>query len=424
MIVVVGASLAGLRAAEALRAKGFDGELTLIGDELHEPYDRPPLSKAVLSGRLSTDQIQLPRMRDLNAEWLLGVPATGLDKAGRAVILADGRRVGYDRLLIATGTRARPWHNETEAALSGVHLLRGLDDARRLAAELAAEPRRVLVIGGGFTGSEVASSCHDLGLKVTLTQRSAAPLGGAVGSVVGGAVGRIQLAAGVDLRVDTTVLSLEGDASGRLCRARLSDGDVLDVDVAVVALGSLRNTEWLAGSGLAVDGRGVSCDAACRVFDVEGALTGDVFAAGDVACWPHPLYPSEPVSLEHWGNAVEQAETAAHNMICAPGDEVTTEVLPAFWSDQFGLNIKSTGLLSGADEVALTQGSFDSSRFVAAYGCRGRLVGVVAVNSPRVLDGYAALIEAGSPFPPVLNAPDGPAVLIPVDAGFHKGHGL
>jgi 3-phenylpropionate/trans-cinnamate dioxygenase ferredoxin reductase subunit len=423
-VVVVGASLAGLRAAEALRAKGFDGKLTMIGDEVHEPYDRPPLSKAVLSGRLSTEQIQLPHARGLNAEWLLGVPAVGLDRAGRAVVLADGRRVEYDRVLIATGTRARPWHDEAEAALLGVHVLRGRDDADRLAADLAAGPRRVLVIGAGFTGSEVASSCHDLGLDVTLTQRSAAPLGGAVGSVVGSAVGRVQVEAGVDLRVGTTVLSLEGDDSGRLCRARLSDGDVLDVDVAVVALGSLRNVEWLAGSGLAVDTRGVSCDAASRVFDAEGQLTDDVFAAGDVACWTHPLYPGEPVSLEHWGNAVEQAETAAHNMICAPGDEVITTVLPAFWSDQFGLNIKSVGMLAGSDEVALAQGTLDSKRFVVAYGCRGRLVGVVAVNSPRVLDGYAAMIEAGSPFPPVLNAPDGPAALTSVDAGFPRALSL
>jgi len=416
--VIVGTSLAGLRAAEALRAEGFAGSLMLIGEEPHEPYDRPPLSKRVLAGRMPAEHATLPRMRNVEAEWLLGVAATGLDAAGHLVLLANGRQVGFDRLLITTGTHARPWPNEEEGALDGVFMLHGRDDAARLRTRLASGPRRVLVIGGWFTGSEIASVCRELGLAVTLTERSAAPLGNALGAAAGAVAARLQRQHGVDLRCNTTVMALEGDDGGRLRRARLSDGDVLDVDVAVVALGAVRNTGWLRGAGLAADPRGVVCDASCRAFDADGMVTDDIFVAGDVARWPHPLYDGQLLSVEHWGNAVEQATTAAHNMVCAPSERRAHKPLPAFWSNQFGVNIKSVGLPTVAEEVVVTQGSVEKHRFVAAYGRAGRIVAAVAVNSPRWLESYGALIKAGAPFPPVLNAADGPAELRPLPAGF------
>ncbi len=405
-IVIVGASLAGLRTAESLRANGFTGELVLIGEEPHEPYDRPPLSKTVLSGWIGTDRLLLPRTRELNARWLLGAAATGLDLAAREVRLADGRAVRFDGLVIATGAGARPWPVPREAALRGVHVLRGRDDADRLCADLAEKPRRVLVIGGGFTGSEVASSCHDLGIPVTVTHRGVAPMAGALGSVVGTAIGARQRARGIDLRVSTTVTSLVGEE--RLTGARLSDGDVLDVDIVVVATGSVRNNGWLAGSGLAADGRGLDCDTASRALDVTGAVVPGVYAVGDVARWRHPHFDAPPQSLEHWGNAVDQAEVAAHNLTHASTDPRHTSALPAFWSDQFGMNIKSVGLPQLADEVVLTQGCFERGPFVAAYGRRGSTVGAVAVNSPRVLDGYAALVTQRAAFPPAINATDSP----------------
>jgi 3-phenylpropionate/trans-cinnamate dioxygenase ferredoxin reductase component len=417
-VVIVGASLAGLTAAEALRDEGFTGHLTLIGDETHEPYDRPPLSKSVLTGWLPVEHTTLPQLREINAEWLLGVAATGLDRRNHQVRLANRRLVDFDRLLIATGTRARPWVNPEQAALDGVFTVHTREDSSRLRTRLASRPKRVLVIGAGFTGSEVASVCRELGLQVTVAERGPTPLVGALGEAAGTIAALWQREYGVDLRCNVTVMALEGDKDGRLRRARLSDGDVLDVDVAVVALGAIRNIEWLHGANLAADGRGVVCDASCRAFDADGMLTDDIFVAGDVARWPNAFYDGMLLSVEHWGNAVEQAKVAAHNMVCAPSDRRAHKYLPTFWSNQFGVNIKSVGLPTIADEVVLTQGTVGERRFAAAYGKNGRMVAAVTVNAPRLLPAYRALIEAGAPFPPQLHASDGPAEMRPVAAGF------
>jgi 3-phenylpropionate/trans-cinnamate dioxygenase ferredoxin reductase subunit len=420
-VVIVGASLAGLRAAEALRDEGFTGHLTLIGDEPCKPYDRPPLSKSVLTGWLPIDHTTLPQLRDIQAEWILGLAATGLDRQNHQVRLAGGRSVEFDRLLIATGTRARPWVNPDEAALDGVFTLRTREDSSHLRARLAAGPKRVLVIGGGFTGSEVASVCRELGLPVTLAERGPTPLAGALGQAAGAVAGMWQRQYGVDLRCNVTVMALEGDDTadgGRLRRARLSDGDVLDIDVAVVALGAVRNVEWLHGAKLAADARGVVCDASCRVFDEDGMVTDDIFVAGDIARWPSSFYDGMLLSVEHWGNAVEQAKIAAHNMVCAPSDRRPHKYLPAFWSNQFGVNIKSVGLPTIADEVVLTQGTVEERRLVAVYGQNGRIVAAIAVNAPLWLPAYQELIEARAPFPPKLHAANGPDKLRPVSAGF------
>jgi NADPH-dependent 2,4-dienoyl-CoA reductase/sulfur reductase-like enzyme len=417
-IVIVGASLAGLRAAETLRTEGFTGPLTLIGEEPYLPYDRPPLTKAVLTGWVPAEHTQLPRREPLaDVEWRLGVAATGLDLPAKQVRLADGHTVAFDRLLVTTGTRARPWPNPAEASLKGVFTLRGRDDAQRLRQRLAARPRRVLVLGGGFTGSEIASACVELGLPVTVVERGAAPLVGALGGVIAERVARLQCQHGVDLRCQVTVTYLEGDAEGRVRRAQLSDGSTLDTEVAVVALGAIRNTEWLRDSGLAVGSFGVACDAGCRAIAINAIVTDDVFVAGDVARFPHPLFDYQFLALEHWGNAVEQAHVAAHNMVCAPAERRPHVAVPAFWSSQFGVNIKSVGVPTAADEVVITQGSLDDARFVAAYGKDGQVVAAVTCNQAIWLEHYRRLIEQAAPFPPI-SAADQPTPSSPVPAGF------
>ncbi|MFF9365420.1 NAD(P)/FAD-dependent oxidoreductase [Streptomyces griseoluteus] len=398
-IVIVGASLAGLRAAETLRAEGFTGSLTLIGDEPYGPYDRPPLSKAVLLGKASPRHTELPRRRHLDAEWRLGVPATGLDLTGKRVLLADGEEVEYDRLLIATGVRARPWPVAEEAELNGVFVLRTRDDAVALTERLRAGAKRVVVIGAGFAGSEVASACREMGLEVTVAERAGAPLVGALGGVIGAVAADLQLENGVDLRTHVTVTALEGDPMGRVRSVHLSDESVVEADVVVVSLGSLRNTEWLSGSGLGAGPRGIASDAGCRAFDFRGIVTDDVFVAGDVARSPHALFGYQFLSLEHWGNAVAQAETAAHNMICPASDRRPHMWMPAFWSSQFGVNIKSVGVPPMGDELMIIQGSTAERRFVGVYGYKGRIVAGVTFDNARWLEYCQRQIEQGAPFP-------------------------
>ncbi|MFF3463912.1 FAD-dependent oxidoreductase [Streptomyces sp. NPDC002619] len=415
-IVIVGASLAGLRAALVLRREGFTGSLTVIGDEPHPPYDRPPLSKQVLLSQVPARRTALPRRDGLDAHWRLGVAATGLDLSGKQVLLADGEKVGFDRLLIATGVRARPWPNEAEAGLDGLFALHTPEDADELRQRLAAGPGRVLVIGAGFTGCEVASACRELNIPVTVVERGRAPLLGALGAVIGGVAAQIQRDHGVDLRCGVQVEAVEGDDSGRLRRARLSDGSTVDVDVAVAALGSIRNVEWLGSSGLAAGVWGVACDAGCRAVDVNGVVTDDVFVAGDVARCPHPVYDYQYLALEHWGNAVAQAEIAAHNMISAQSERWPHLALPEFWSTQFGTEIKSVGVPTYADQVVIAQGSVDERRFVAVYGYRGRITAAVAFNQSKWLEFYEGLIDRAAPFPPSFHTVDQPIDGRPVAA--------
>jgi NADPH-dependent 2,4-dienoyl-CoA reductase/sulfur reductase-like enzyme len=417
-VVIVGASLAGLRAAEQLRREGFAGQLTLIGEEAVEAYDRPPLSKQVLLGRAPPERTRLPRALDIEAEWLLGVPAVGLDRHRTVVQLADGREVTYDRLLVATGVRNRPWPVAEQAGLHGVTSIRTAADASQLAALLDDRPRRVLVIGGGFTGCEVASVCRQRDLPVTLVERATAPLMGALGGVVGQIATDMQLAHGVDLRCGLTVDALEGDGRGRLRQASLSDGSRLDVDVAVVALGAVRNTEWLLGSRLAAGPRGIATDAGCRAIDIDGLVVDDIFAAGDVSRFPHPLYEYQFLALEHWENAVMQARTAAHNMVSPILARLPHISVPVFWSIQFGRNIKSVGVPNFGEEIQFTQGSVAEGSFVAAYGHRGRLVAAVTFDQAKWIDFYRREIESAAAFPPDLHALDGPATAAPIPADF------
>ena len=405
-IVVVGASLAGLRGAEALRRGGYTGRLTIIGDEPHRPYDRPPLSKHVLAGELAADATTLPELGPLRARWRLGQAAVGLDRTGRSLRLADGTMLGYETLLITTGAQARPWPENAGGRLSGVFTLRGRDDAAALRAAIAAGPRHALIVGGGLIGCEAASCCRDINLPVTLVDPNPTPLARALGTEIGGAVAQLMRRAGVDFRPGIQVKSLEGDAAGRVVCAHLAGDGAIEADLVIVALGAVRRTGWLAEAGLMADPGGVTCDAACRVLQGDGQPDDRIYAAGDVARWPNPYYGGRLVSVEHWGNAVEQAEHAARNMLAGPGDRRPYEHLPAFWSSQFGINIKLVGLTEGADSLAVVHGSRAAYRFLAVYGRAGRSIAAVSFDEARWLPAYADRIAMGAPLPPISGATD------------------
>jgi 3-phenylpropionate/trans-cinnamate dioxygenase ferredoxin reductase subunit len=375
-IVVVGASLAGVRAAEELRRLGYDRALTIVGEESHVPYDRPPLSKQLLSGEWAQERLHLPSMSDdyLDADWRRGERATALDLADRSVTLASGESLAYDGLVIATGAAATrlPFGHD----LAGVHLLRTLDDGLALLADIEAGPRRVVVIGAGFIGAEVASTCRRRNLAVTLIEALPTPLGRVLGDEIGSMIGAIHQDEGVDLRMGVGVEGIEG--SGRVERVRLTDGTTVDADVVVVGIGVRPNTGWLEGSGLTLDD-GVVCDPSCL------AAPG-VVAAGDVARWTNPVFDAS-MRVEHWDNAIDQGGHAAARLLAdaaAPHEPGTPFApVPWFWSDQYDVKIQMAGRTAQADRVEVVEGSLDEGKFTAFYGRAGRLTGVLGVNRPR-----------------------------------------
>jgi NADPH-dependent 2,4-dienoyl-CoA reductase/sulfur reductase-like enzyme len=381
-IVVVGASLAGLRAAETLRREGYDDRLVLVGAESHLPYDRPPLSKELLAGEWEPEQIALRKQPydDLDLELRLGRRATRLDVDDRVVELDDGgESFGFDGLVVATG--ARPRTLPGTPALDGIFVLRTLDDCLALRARLERRPR-VVVIGAGFIGSEVAATCRGRGLEVTVLEMLATPLERAVGPVVGDACGRLHHDHGVDLRCGVKVSGFEG--AERVERVRLADGSSIDADVVVVGVGVLPETRWLEGSGLTLDD-GVVCDETCL------AAPG-IVAAGDVARWPNPLFDGERMRVEHWTNATEQGVAAARRLLADDRAAEAFAPVPFVWSDQYDVKIQVVGSIRGDDEVAVADGSLDEHRFVALFGRGGRLVGALGFSRPRVVMQYRRLI--------------------------------
>ncbi len=391
-VTVVGASLAGLNAAEALRREGFDGPVTLIGAEGHLPYDRPPLSKQVLAGDWEPERAALTdpeELEDDGIEARLGLRATALDLDARQLALHTGETVEFDGLVIATGARCRTMPG-TEG-ISGVHVLRSLDDCLALRADFEAMPQRVVVVGAGFIGAEVAATARGRGLDVTMVEALPTPLSRVLGDEMGEVCAEVHRDHGVDLRTAVGVERISGD--GRVERVTLSDGSTIDADVVVVGIGVIPNTEWLDGSGLEVDD-GVVCDATCLAAD-------RVAAAGDVARWPNELF-GETMRVEHWDNAAQQGAHAARRLLDAAVGPFTP--VPWFWSDQYDRKIQLAGRVRGDDEVRVVTGSVDERRFAAIYGRAGRIVGVLGFNRPRHVMRYRALIEQGASFDEALAA--------------------
>lgn len=371
-VTIVGASLSGLYAARELRAQGFDGRLVIVGEEPHHPYDRPPLSKDFLTGRAGESDLALTDADEtagLEAEWLLGVRARGLDPRGRTVLLGDGRTVSTDGVVIATGAAARRLPGDR---LAGVHTLRTLDDARALRAELTQGHRRVVVIGGGFIGAETASSCARLGHDVTVVEAAPLPLVPQLGARMATVCAALHRRGGVELVTGTGVAALRGAAT--VTGVDLTDGRTLPADVVIVGIGARPHTDWLVGSALALHD-GVLCDDGCVTALPQVVAVGDVARVGGTRA-------------EHWTSATEQPRVAVTNLL-AGRTVATARTLPYFWSDQYDSRIQFAGRYREGDTVHVTEGEITDdgapgeSGFLARYERDGRTVAVLGVNRPR-----------------------------------------
>jgi 3-phenylpropionate/trans-cinnamate dioxygenase ferredoxin reductase subunit len=393
-LVIVGASLAGMRAAQAARNAGFEGELTVIGEEQHMPYTRPPLSKDLLAGIDDVASAYFPA-DGLEVTWRLGERATALDLAARRVTLEDGSAVEFDQVILTTGCRARPWTGPGKE-LEGLHTLRHLDDALALQRALAPKPR-LAVVGAGFIGCELAASARKLGVDVTLVDIAPLPMPG-LGPTIGEHCAQMHRDHGVDLRLGTGIAALHGDGAGHVEAIELSDGTRIDAQVVVIALGAIPNTEWLDGSGLTLQ-PGVLCDPTLQAVGAEG-----VFAAGDIAAWPHPLAPDAPTRIEHWTNAAEQGTLAGRNAVCDPAERKADTGVPMFWSDQYDVKIQAVGLPALAERVHMAEVAPEGDRFVAVGERDGKVVAAYAFNGARRLPVYRRLVGESAPVADVLAA--------------------
>ncbi|MBM37065.1 MAG: FAD-dependent oxidoreductase [Acidimicrobiaceae bacterium] len=380
-IVVVGASLAGLRACQNLRRENFEGKLTLVGAEKHLPYDRPPLSKSMLTTDQDPNELTLisePDLSKLDLELLLGTPATHLDTGTQEVTVGD-EKIHYDGLIIATGARARNLF-KTDVT-DGIHALRTVDDALAIRSALESSSS-VVIVGAGFIGSEVAAAARLRGCEVTIVEANDAPLVRGLGHQVGSACGSLHEAAGVDLRLGLEVTTVYGGPTVE--EVELNDGSRVPADLVVVGIGASPNTEWLKDSGLTIND-GVVCDKT-----LNAGIPG-IYAAGDVARAPNQWLGTTPLRTEHWTAATEHAALAAKNLL-QPANSTAYGSVPFVWSDQYEDRIQVAGDTTKFDEVSILMGSTDERAFVAAYRQGQRLAGVAALNNMRPFVQYRRLL--------------------------------
>jgi NADPH-dependent 2,4-dienoyl-CoA reductase/sulfur reductase-like enzyme len=381
-IVIVGASAAGSTTAQTLRREGFAGALTVIGDERHLPYDRPPLSKQVLLGTWPVDRTSFgasTAYQEQGIELRLGTKAERLDLDQRAVVLATGERVSYDRLVIATGVQ--PVYLRAGHELGGVHVLRTLDDAVALRAALLTASS-VVVVGAGFLGSETAAAASRLGCDVTLVDVEPAPMAKQLGAEVGRLIGELHTANGVRVATGSGVSELLGNETVE--GVGLTNGSVLKADLVLIAVGSKPATSWLEDSGLPL-ADGVLCDPTCQSVD-------GVYAAGDVARWPSARFGLS-LRLEHRFNATEQAVAVARNLLADEAGEARPfDPVPYFWTDQYDAKIQVYGVVPPDARLVVTRGDPARRRFTARYYSGGRVAAVLGWNMPRELRTERALL--------------------------------
>ncbi|UKA63664.1 NAD(P)/FAD-dependent oxidoreductase [Arthrobacter sp. FW306-04-A] len=395
-LAIVGASLAGLSAARAARAQGFGGRLLIIGDEQHRPYDRPPLSKEFLAGKIGIKHLLLEAEETgsddpLQAEWLLGAPARSFDAATKTITFGDGRTVVADGVVIATGASARTLPEL--AGLSNVFTLRTLEDAQDLAPELV-PGSRLLVVGAGFIGAEVASTAKGLGMDVTIICKSPVPLTAPLGPEMAAVMATLHGINGVELICDTGIdsyYSYEGNVTG----VRLSDGQYRSADVVLLGIGAVPNVGWLAGSGLVIDD-GVTCDSMGRT-NVPG-----VVAVGDCAAW-FDERSGRHHRVEHWTGAQERSALAVAGLLdhSAPPQQLN---LPYFWSDQYGVTLQFAGHARDAERIEIEAGQLDTHSFLAVYYRGEDPVAVLGVNQPRLFTRWRRQLNARNS-QPVLATP-------------------
>jgi 3-phenylpropionate/trans-cinnamate dioxygenase ferredoxin reductase component len=390
-VAIVGASQAGFRAAEELRVRGMDGRITIVGDESRPPYDRPPLSKQVLAGSWEARQATLVpvlgSIDDLDLDWRLGTTATGLDLDAREVRLGGGDRVPFDGLVIATG--ASPRRLPGTDHLRGVQTLRTLDDSLALRAALEAGASHVVVVGFGFIGAEVAATCRERGVEVTIVEALPVPMERALGPTMGTVCADLHRDHGVDVRLGVGVLGIDAGPDDHVRCVRLTDGTSLDTDLVVVGIGVAPNTGWLEGSGLTLD-NGVVCDA-------TGLAAPGVVAAGDVARWHNRRF-DEVMRVEHWENAVGMGAHVARRLLAGEGSAEAWEPVPWFWSDQYDRKIQLAGRAGPDDVVEVVAGSVEDRRFAALYGRAGRVVGVLGMSMPAKVVRWRTLVEERVPW--------------------------
>jgi NADPH-dependent 2,4-dienoyl-CoA reductase/sulfur reductase-like enzyme len=384
-IVIVGGGLAAARTAEQLRRSQYSGAVTIVSDEDHLPYDRPPLSKEVL--RSETDDVTLKPAEfydENDITVLLGAGAAAVDTAARTVTLTDGRELHYDELVIATGLV--PKRIPSFPDLAGIHVLRNFNESLALRAE-AGSARRAVVIGAGFIGCEVAASLRSLGVEVVLVEPQPAPLANVLGERIGELVARVHRAEGVDVRCGVGVSEVVG--TDKVEKVVLGDGSEVEADLVVVGIGSRPGTDWLEGSGIALD-NGVVCDAQGR------ASAPNVWAIGDVASWRDTV--GKQVRVEHWSNVADQARVLVPAML---GQDVPQVVsVPYFWSDQYDVKIQCLGEPEADDIVHVVED--DGRKFLAFYERDGVVAGVVGGGMPGKVMKTRTKIANGAPIADVL----------------------